>query len=931
MAEEKIRLEFEFEGLDELKRKLDEAAVEAERLRQEKADLRKEYKAGRISLESYAKGMAEIDNRLKELHSRTKVLNTEYAALQVGLDKQKLSYNDLTKLYKAAEQELRRLEGTLKINEDGTIELNDAYQEQLEKVKRLREAIISFDQSIKDGRTNVGNYKDAVEELEEKLDEIDEEIKGANAAINGLKDSFEASGEIIDKVNGLATILSRQGLQTLVQTLGALAKSLITNPIFLVAAALVGIYQALKNTSKGFDALSKVTQGFGKIASAVFKVIQPLIDGIADALLVVADLFIGVADKINKALGNETVSTLSELEGSLERVERQTEALSNSFDRISSSIDSAFDLMNKRVGEHVNNIKDLIDDAKKLSDNLVKESEKTVVELTKARIKLVNDLQATSGKTFVEFEAALRAGAKISEQELAAYNKILDLDSQIKQIDTDKYRIAEELLNLESQRFGLLAESLDLQIQIAQAAGTINLEEGKGLDTYRKLKEQQIAYIFKQEERIALTKEELNNARLRYELALKQLDVEIKEYESALKTRQEEEARAKREQAITEANIDRQLEILKIKEQLLELEGKDSESLQERIDNLSQISELKRQEIELAHEQAIAQAQLIENEKERTLAIKEAELARKEALARLRDETASSITKAFTAFDESFAGGDGGGALSSIDAINNYFEQHIGEFVELVGKQQQAIQQAYENGLISESEYIAELDKLAKLQSDGIQRLQEQQQTQLQDFQQSILDAATLTLQSIEQLGASSFELLLNSSQELINAYIAAGERVPDAIQAPLRAAFAIQKAAAIANIVISQAQALANELKNASSLPPPANIAYYTAAAARVVSTIAAILAKVKGATFESAIGAAGMSAAGGSGGVITPKTIFGRQIVNTQGSTTANQEAITTKDKDALNTQSRIVVDVKDIRRGMDKKSEIDDLRTI
>jgi hypothetical protein len=704
-----------------------------------------------------------------------------------------------------------------------------------------------------------------------------------------------------------------------------LAKSLLTNPIFLIAAVLIGIYQALKNTSKGFEALSKLTQGFGKIASAVFKVIQPLIDGIAEALLVVADLLVGVADTINKALGNEAVSTLSELEGSLERVERQTEALSNTFDRVSSSIDSAFDLMNKRVGEHVKNIKGLIDDAKKLSDNLVKESESTIIELTKARVKLLNDLQTTSGKTFAEFEAALRAGAVVSEQELATYNKILDLDSQIKQIDIDKYRIAEELLNLESQRFGLLAESLDLQIQIAQAAGTINLEEGKGLDTYRKLREQQIAYVFKQEERAALTEEELNNARLRYELALKQLDVEIEGYEAALKTRQEEEARAKREQAITEANIDRQLEILKIKEQLLELEGKDSESLQERIDTLAQISELKRQEIELTYEQAIAQAQLIENEKERTLAIKEAELARKEALARLREETAAAITEAFTAFDESFAGG-GGGALSSIDAINSYFEQRIDEFVELVGKQQQAIQEAYEQGLISEEEYIAELDKLAKLQSDGIEKLKTQQEQQLEAYRQSLLDAATLTLQSIEQLGASSFEILLNSSQQLIDAYVSAGEKIPAAIEGPLRAAFAIQKAAAIANIVVSQAQALANELKNASTLPPPANIAYYAAAAARVVATISSIIAQVKSATFNSAIGSTG-----GVAGAIAPKTIFGRQIVNTQGSATANQEAITTKDKDALNTQSRIVVDVKDIRRGIDKKGEIDDLRTI
>jgi uncharacterized membrane protein required for colicin V production len=935
MAEEKFRLIFETQGLDEIEKQIEESVIAVEKLKERKKELRKELKEGKISTEQYATSIFEVNNQIKDYQNKIKSLTTTQAALNVANKEGALSYNDLTKLYREAEKELRRLEGTLKVNEDGTIELNEAYQEQLEKVRRLREAIIEFDQSIKDGRTNVGNYKDAVEELEEKLDEIDSEIKGASAAINGLKDSFEASGEIIDKVNGLATILSKQGLQTLVRTLGALAKALLTNPIFLIAAVLIGIYHALKNTSKGFEALSKVTQGFGKIASAVFKVIQPLIDGIAEALLVVADLLVDVADTINKALGNEAVSTLSELQSSLEKVERQAEALSNSFDRMASSIDAAFELINKRVAGQVKSIRELIDDTQKLSDNLIKESEKTVVELTKARVKLLNDLQSTSGKRFTEFEAALKAGAVVSEQELSTYQKILELDSQIKQIDLDKYRLAEERLNLEAESFGLQAEALDLLIQIKQTAGEINLEEGKGLDVYKQLREQQIQLVFLQEERAARTTEEVENARLRLRLAQEQLNAELAQAKAAAEERKAEQARIQKE---TEANNEILSARLKIAESkskeffyTLQIEKTEKSNRQQALEYLKIVREEKEKQLLLEYQIALIQAEQIENEDERALAIKEANRAlfeAQEALKKELSDRALSIAVDFdikqNQFDVSSVQGN---LFRGLQDFYKAEQERLDAFKE---QQKQQLQELLDNGLISYQQFTESLQSIEETYFERSQALQDEFKNNFTFWQQELVNIGQNTVGLLGEFGANAFELVKAANEDLINQYIQTGKQLPAATKSTLKTFFAIQKAAAIANIVISQSQALANELKNASTLPPPANVAYYAAAAARVVATMTSLLSTIKGTTFENALGAAGGGGVG-SVAVVSPKTVLGRQIIETSGSATAQNEANVAKNPDQLRTQQNFVVDVKDIRQGVKQKGNIEDNRQL
>ena len=63
--------------------------------------------------------------------------------------------------------ELKLMAETLQKNEQGEIILTEQYKQQSAEVRRLAEAQIAFDQGIKDGRTNVGNYSDALKGIAE--------------------------------------------------------------------------------------------------------------------------------------------------------------------------------------------------------------------------------------------------------------------------------------------------------------------------------------------------------------------------------------------------------------------------------------------------------------------------------------------------------------------------------------------------------------------------------------------------------------------------------------------------------------------------------------------------------------------------------------------------------------------------------------------
>lgn len=102
------------------------------------------------------------------------------------------SYEQLLRQQQIASIQLKNLEGTLKKNADGTIVLTEAYTKQKQAVDTAKGAIIAFDQGIKDGRTNVGNYTASFTEAINKSGVFSGQLGILRDTLNGTKQGFEA-------------------------------------------------------------------------------------------------------------------------------------------------------------------------------------------------------------------------------------------------------------------------------------------------------------------------------------------------------------------------------------------------------------------------------------------------------------------------------------------------------------------------------------------------------------------------------------------------------------------------------------------------------------------------------------------------------------------------------------------------------------------
>lgn len=150
-------------------------------------------------------------------------LNTKANESQAG------SYNQLSAQARLAKDELNKLEGTLKKNADGTIQLTDAYEKAKANVENANQALIDFDESVNSGGRSVGLYskalkplRDQVQQLQQGQDALNKTLQGFSALQNVTKlatGENSAATELLAKAQtGLAIIQNlgniRLGLQS---------------------------------------------------------------------------------------------------------------------------------------------------------------------------------------------------------------------------------------------------------------------------------------------------------------------------------------------------------------------------------------------------------------------------------------------------------------------------------------------------------------------------------------------------------------------------------------------------------------------------------------------------------------------------------------------------------------------------------------------
>jgi len=167
MAEEKKVLLSVTLNTDQFVQKVIQAKKVQRDFQEEGIRLAEQYKqaveAGNTAaIESLTVAIEKNAAEQRAASTATRRAQTDLTNLQLATNAAAGSYEQVYQQLKVAENMLKQMEGTLKRNADGTVELTEEYIRQKQEVEKTREALIGFNQGINNGALNVGNYTKSV-------------------------------------------------------------------------------------------------------------------------------------------------------------------------------------------------------------------------------------------------------------------------------------------------------------------------------------------------------------------------------------------------------------------------------------------------------------------------------------------------------------------------------------------------------------------------------------------------------------------------------------------------------------------------------------------------------------------------------------------------------------------------------------------------
>lgn len=197
MAEEKkILLDIQL-NYQVISKQIDDTANKIANLKVEQSRLNEALKQAKTNdnAAEYEKLSAAVVKNAAEIKAYTQDLRNLDKQAVIVAQAQKAeagSYEETLRVLQLKRTSLKLLEDTMQRNADGSIELTAQYVKESAEVKRLADAVISFDQKIKDGRTNVGNYAASLEGLFNSLNGLTSKLDGIKGSIDNLNNDFKA-------------------------------------------------------------------------------------------------------------------------------------------------------------------------------------------------------------------------------------------------------------------------------------------------------------------------------------------------------------------------------------------------------------------------------------------------------------------------------------------------------------------------------------------------------------------------------------------------------------------------------------------------------------------------------------------------------------------------------------------------------------------
>lgn len=385
-------------------------------------NLQASYKAGLISQEQYIAQNFELKESIKNVSAEQKSYQREIDLSTQANNANTNSYQELNASLLLAEKQLKQMKGTLKTNEDGTIELSEAYETQYKKVLQLKQAQLDFDQNIKNGKSNVGNYKSVFEGLTGSLDGLGVGINGAIQTLSGLTTSFKT-----------------------------LFITLLANPFILLATALAGMVAYFLSTEKGANKLKNIFAGFTAVLQPILSIISSigeavfgLVEVLADSVGYLASFFGGGYDEAKK------------LNAEMQKMEL---------------LNAKLNVQTKKNLAEQERLKNLRDDETQSTEERIKNNQKAY----DLEIKRGQDIIKLKQKELQQLQKQLELipeNLRTAEQK----KKILDKEAEIQEEIENSYGKQNEYI---TESVSLLKDKLTIQADIKTAELETLISQGK--------------------------------------------------------------------------------------------------------------------------------------------------------------------------------------------------------------------------------------------------------------------------------------------------------------------------------------------------------------------------------------------------------------------------------------------------------------------
>lgn len=229
--------------------------------------------------EGNAQAIAELTTQIEKnaaeqraAATATRRAQTDLTNLQLAANATAGSYEQVYQQLKVAENVLKQMEGTLKRNADGQIELTDEYVRQKAEVEKTRATLIEFNQGINNGALNVGNYSKSVAQAIEQSGVFGNAIGQIRGIFQGATQGVQLFQQGVELVqNGISQI--PQGLTAF----GTGLNETFTNATTNVKNFTTSLFTANKegqNLQQTNTAAQTATRGFTLLTGAtnLFKV-----------------------------------------------------------------------------------------------------------------------------------------------------------------------------------------------------------------------------------------------------------------------------------------------------------------------------------------------------------------------------------------------------------------------------------------------------------------------------------------------------------------------------------------------------------------------------------------------------------------------------------------------------------------------------------